>query len=237
MSSFLYLILNIFSISYPLFKTTDKRIRMFENQRIIWLSIFSVALLFIIWDSVFTIMNIWGFNSRYLTGLTLLNLPIEEVLFFFCVPYACLFIYEVTRYYDKMNRFEKYGRKINGFVIGCVLILIGFGYSNWYTSLTGILLLLLLLYHQFISDTNKSYLGQFYLAFFFITIPFLLINSILTGSFIPEEVVWYNSNEIIGFRIGTIPIEDLFYCLLLMLSVVTVYEKRMTLNNFNKNVV
>ena len=44
-----------------------------------------------------------------------------------------------------------------------------------------------------------------------ILIPFFIVNGLLTGSFIIDEIVWYNNNHNLGLRIGTIPIEDIFY--------------------------
>lgn len=224
MLTYLYLFLNIFSISYPLFKTWDERVLMRQNQKEIWFSIVIVAFVFIVWDSVFTSFGFWGFNQNYLVGLSIVNLPIEEVLFFFCIPYACVFIYEVIRYYDKNNSVQKWGKRIN---VVWLLLSVGLlitGWEKWYTFLTAILLILLLSVHQFVLTNNRAYLGRFYLAFLFILIPFLLVNGVLTGSFIPDQVVWYNESEIIGFRLYTIPVEDTFYCLLMMLSVITIYE-------------
>ncbi len=48
---------------------------------------------------------------------------------------------------------------------------------------------------------------NFWVLILFSFIPFFIINYFLTS--IP--VVWYNENEIIGLRILSIPIEDLFY--------------------------
>ena len=63
------------------------------------------------------------------------------------------------------------------------------------------------------------------MSFIFMLLPFFLINGILTGTSINNEVVWYNMNETFGFRIGTIPFEDLFYCLFMILLTVTFYER------------
>lgn len=237
MSSFLYLTLNIVSILYPLIKTWDKRVDMLKNQKQIWISTFLVALFFIIWDVLFTKAGFWGFNPEYLIGLNIVNLPIEEILFFFCIPYACVFIFEVVRYYDTRNIFENSGKWINAALIILTMSLLILGFDKWYTSVTSVLLIILLFAHQFLIKNNRQYLGRFYLSFIFILIPFLVVNGILTGSFIPEQVVWYSDMEIISIRIFTIPLEDLFYCLLMMLSIVTIYQalvnKRDSLSKIN----
>ena len=51
-------------------------------------------------------------------------------------------------------------------------------------------------------------MGRLFLSFPLILIPFLIVNGILTGSFIEDEVVWYNSSGNLGIRILTIPVED-----------------------------
>ena len=51
-----------------------------------------------------------------------------------------------------------------------------------------------------------------------ILVPFFLVNSVLTGSFIPGEVVWYNPAHFMGFRIFTVPAEDAGYAFSLILG-------------------
>ena len=111
--------------------------------------------------------------------------------------------------------------------------------------LTGLLLLLSLV--LLLSNTEKSYtfyiftklaialilalwarseaLRSFYLTFLVILIPFLLVNGILTGSFIDEEVVWYNNAETLGIRIFTIPIEDFAYAFSMILFNLLLIDK------------
>ena len=62
-------------------------------------------------------------------------------------------------------------------------------------------------------------------------IPFFLVNGILTGSFIEEQVVWYNNSENLNLRVFTIPIEDTIYAFSLILTnlVLTEYfQKKLT---------
>jgi hypothetical protein len=46
----------------------------------------------------------------------------------------------------------------------------------------------------------------------------------LTGQFTEEPIVWYSENHIVGFRLGTIPLEDLFYNYCLILPIIWIYE-------------
>jgi len=62
-------------------------------------------------------------------------------------------------------------------------------------------------------------------------IPFLIINGVLTAM----PVLIYNESEIIGIRIYTIPVEDVFYGMLLYLSVLTIYEGLKQNRDFKKN--
>ncbi len=71
---------------------------------------------------------------------------------------------------------------------------------------------------------KPKFLGKFYLSYLFILIPFVLVNGILTGTGIESPVVWYNDAENLGIRLGTIPVEDTIYGMMLILMNVTIFE-------------
>ena len=78
-------------------------------------------------------------------------------------------------------------------------------------------------------NKNLNLLSHFYLTFLVMLIPFFIVNGILTGSFVENEVVWYNNLENLNIRVFTIPIEDIIYAftlILLNLFVMTLLETK-----------
>ena len=53
-----------------------------------------------------------------------------------------------------------------------------------------------------------------------LVLSFMVVNGILTGSFISEPIVWYQDDHNLGYRLGTIPVEDSQYMMLMMLIMV-----------------
>jgi lycopene cyclase domain-containing protein len=167
-------------------------------------------------------MGVWGFNPRYVTGIKIVNLPLEEWLFFIAIPYACVFTYVSLKYIFRKDYFGKYAKQISlAFVLGLSIVAI-FNYYRIYTSVTFALTAIFILLHLYVFKSD--YLGRFYFTYMFILIPFFIVNGLLTGSFIPEEVVFYDDTQNLGIRLFTIPIEDSVYGLLLILMNVTFYE-------------
>ena len=177
---------------------------------------------FIAWDVQFTKRGIWGFNPEYLTGIKIINLPIEEWLFFICIPYACLFTYAALGYLLKPWWEERTTKSFSLLLILVLGLVAIFNFNQAYTFTTFSLMTVFLIIHQF--WLKSPYLGRFYQSYLFILIPFFLVNGVLTGSFIPEEVVWYDDRENLGLRMFTIPVEDTFYGMFLILLNVTIYE-------------
>jgi lycopene cyclase domain-containing protein len=223
MSQYLYLTLNIATISIPLLASFYKKAPFYKEWKYVLPSIIVTGLFFCIWDDVFTDLKIWGFNDRYTLGIKLGSLPLEEILFFFCIPYACLFTYFALKHLIEKDYFFLQQELISSTIILLSLIIGIYFSSKLYTTTTFILLGITLALQ--LLKLKTRYMGRFYFFFLIILIPFFIVNGILTGSFIEEEVVWYNHTENLNIRIGTIPIEDAFYGMLLLLCNVMMYEE------------
>lgn len=218
----LYLFIDLFSLLGPLLLSFDKKVAFFRYWKALFPAILIMMIIFIPWDIAKTARGVWGFNEDYILGIYIGNLPLEEWLFFICIPYACIFIYECLNAYIKKDLLQSFYKPLLT-VLSFFLIIVGIlNYEKWYPAITfpyaGVLILVLLY------GFKSGYLSRFFLAYLVTLIPFLVVNGILTGSFIDEQVVWYNPEEIFNIRIGTIPVEDTIYNLGMLTTVITWYE-------------
>jgi lycopene cyclase domain-containing protein len=217
-----YLGLDLASIFIPLIFSFNVKANFSHKWKFLWPAIAIPALLFVIWDFIFTRAGVWGFNPRYVSGIYAGPLPLEEILFFICIPYACVFTYEAVNHFQKIEPLPDGGRRISWVLIAGLLLVGLKNYDRLYTSVTFIAMAMLLGFLQLI--VKPKYLGKFYFAYIFILIPFFIVNGVLTGTGLPEPVVWYNNRENLGIRIMTIPFEDVFYGMLLILMNVSIFE-------------
>lgn len=211
----LYLYLLLGSILIPFALSFDKKLHFYTSYRYLLPSIFAVALFYILVDVFFTRNGIWGFNSFYTIQFNVLDLPIEEWLFFIVIPYASIFLHEsIVLYFPKFVLTTKTTRVISFLLFLLFTTLLISNSHKAYTLYVSLLVLGGLGWSFF--DKSKL-LNHYYLTFLIILIPFVIVNSILTGSFIEGEVVWYNNAENLGIRFLTIPVEDFGYGFTLIL--------------------
>lgn len=222
MEKYLYLILNILTISFPLIRSFEPKINYSSKWSFLFPAILFTGAFFLVWDHWFTVMGVWEFNPRYLVGIYFFQLPLEEWLFFLTVPFACVFIYEVLIYFFPKDYFLPLAKPFVYVMIPFLLGLALLHLDKWYTSVNFIVGALVLVIHFLIF--NDRFLGRFIFAYLVTLIPFMLCNGILTGGITEEPVVIYNNAENLGIRIWTIPIEDTIYCMTLLLMNVSIFE-------------
>ena len=211
----LYFWLDLLAISVPFLVSFHPRIRLYRHWKAMILALLLTLIPFITWDIYFTNKAFWGFNEHYLSGIDLLYLPIEEWLFFICIPYACVFTHvSILEINPRLVLSEKLTNRIS---LGLLLIfglLFLFNFNKAYTAVVTIFGLVIL---GWVYVKNKDLLRSFYLTFLFMLIPFFIVNGILTGTGIEGNVVWYNDDQNLGIRLGTIPAEDTIYAFSLIL--------------------
>jgi len=224
LENYLYLLVDLGCLSIPFAFSFGKKVSFYKSWKPISLAFLIVGIPFLIWDMLFTWRGVWGFNETYLSGAELFLLPIEEWLFFLCIPYACLFTYEFVRFFRKDKKDKKHQfLMLMLFIVTVSLAIISGGgvYSLSSFGLASIFTLVCLW-------KNPSWLGNFLRMFALIVIPFMISNGILTGlkfweypllnldPNVSDMIVWYNNNENLGIRIFSIPVEDIFYAFSLL---------------------
>lgn len=231
-----YLLINLLSISVPLAFSFHPRLQFYRNWHAVLPAIFATGMVFIYWDILFTRGGVWGFNPDHLLGVYFLGLPIEEWLFFICIPYACIFTYASLNTLIDRDVIAPYASQISWGLVAILGILAIANIGRIYTSITFGGTASFLLLHLLV--LKSDYIGRFYIAYLVIFLfPFLVVNGILTGSFLTEPVVWYDNQENLALRTFTIPIEDFVYGLLLFLLNVTIYERLIVSKGLKQNYV
>jgi lycopene cyclase domain-containing protein len=225
----LYLLINIFSVIVPFLFSFHPKLKFHKEWKYFFPAMLIASGIFIVWDAIFTNWAVWGFNERYITGIYFGELPLEEVLFFICIPYCCVFTYHCLNLFFDFKWNSK-TTDIVTIILSVTLLIIGFIYNHQaYTSVTFISLGFSLLVYQFILKAKS--LSKMFSIWLILLLPFLIVNGILTGTGLEEPVVWYDNAENFSIRILTIPIEDIFYGFLLFLLTVTfmdLFKSRIT---------
>ncbi|MEO5783471.1 MAG: lycopene cyclase domain-containing protein [Ginsengibacter sp.] len=218
----LYLLVDLFTVIVPLIFSFHPKLNFYKSWKAFFLANIFVSLIFIAWDILFTRLGVWGFNPDYVLGAYFFNLPVEEVLFFICIPFSCVFTYHCFNLFWGINWKSK-SQNLFVVLMSLLLFITGIYYLNkLYTAGTFISLACVLMLITFFA--NKKGLSKLTLVYPLLVIPFFIVNGILTGTGLQHPVVWYNNSHNLGIRLLTIPVEDLFYGFELVLANVVLYE-------------
>ena len=219
----LYSQILIATISIPLLLSFDKKLHFSRQWKYIFPPLLAIAICYLAVDILFTQKGIWGFNPRYHSQIVLAGLPIEEYLFFIIVPYASIFLHDsLALYFPKFQLTDQQTRWTRRALLVLCWALAFIFFRKAYTLYTTLLMIVAL--NISIFDTTRS-LNRFFATFLVIMVPFLIVNGLLTGTLIEEEVVWYNHSENINLRILTIPVEDIGYGFSLIYFTLFIREK------------
>lgn len=218
-----YLLINLLSIAIPFAFSFHPRLKFHQRWYAFWPAAILTATVFIAWDVLYTHWGVWGFSVEHLLGWDIAGLPFEEWLFFICIPYASVFTYDSMNILIGRDLFRRHSRWISWILAGALLLIAVLTWGRLYTSVTFLATSIVL--SGILIFSEAAYLGRFYLAYLVIHLfPFLVVNGILTGTFLDTPVVWYNDAENLDIRFLTIPLDDFVYGFLLYLSNVSLFE-------------
>jgi lycopene cyclase domain-containing protein len=213
-----YLLINIAIIFFPLILSFDKNLKFYKKIPHVLQSIAFVSTAYLVWDVIATKRGDWAFNPEHLIGFYILDLPIEEILFFITVPYSCIFIYETVSFYIKEKKLN-FNNKL--FLVPAILVMIlgTIFYDQNYTFTVsiyvGAFFIGAILFNESLLDSRN-----FWITILIGFIPFLIVNYFLTS--IP--VVTYNEAAFSGKRFITIPYEDFLYSFSMISLWILFYE-------------
>lgn len=222
MIKYTYLLVNIFTIIVPFIFSFHPKLKFYKTWRAFFPAVVLTGLFFILWDNYFTGLGVWGFNPQYVIGVFIGHLPLEEILFFFCIPYACVYTYHCIDLFLNKEFSLKNESILTLFFILSFIIIGGIYHQQTYTLFAFICPAILLFIAKYVLKVDWLY--KFYLIYGILLFPFLIVNGVLTGTGLENPVVWYNGEEIFGIRLLTIPLEDIFYGMAMVLMNLLIYK-------------
>lgn len=209
MIAYTYLLINFFTVIICFLASFHHKLKFNRHFAAFLLSSCMVAVFFIAWDVWFTGMKVWWFNKQYTLGIDIWGLPLEEILFFICIPFSCVFTYFCLDKFYKLS-WKPFSEQIFAVCLIFFFIILAIFTSDKiypFVTFSTCAISVFLLYFIF----KIKWLGKASTIYLLLSPGFLLVNGILTGTGLQYPIVVYNAMEIIGLRIVSIPVEDFFY--------------------------
>lgn len=219
LQNYSFLILNIVVLSIPLLANLYFKYGGLKQFFLHFLKTYSIVGVLITFLSSLIIYRAdWQFNTKFLTGMKIGNVPIEVVVFFFAIPFASIALYEFINKKYKEKRIILDNSFFYLFSFTYFFLAVVFSTYS-YTSNIFILLAVFMLSLSYFRKNNVFLTKNFYIFSVFSILGFILVAAILTST----PFVTYSNTAITGFRIGMIPFEEFFAAFLIVSVYLTVY--------------
>lgn len=215
MHNYVYLLLNLGAI-LPILLLSLLKWRGVWVKKNILASFLLISLPFVIWDFFATKTGYWSFSETYTIGLKVAGLPLEEILFFFAIPFACMYVWECFVRFQKDSKINSVLQRFltAGLSVFAAVLLV---YGGWYSRTIAILLFASVIILDRLGWLRRKRFWSFQIC---LLLLFFAFNTVLT--MLP--IVSYGSDFITGLRIGTIPLEDFAYNFVLINMSLVVYD-------------
>lgn len=209
MQAYTYLLINFLTIIICFIFSFDRRIQFNTHFSAFLKGSILVAVPFIAWDVHFTNTGVWWFNGAYTLPFRIGGLPIEEWLFFICIPFSCVFTYFCLDKFFNLNWANRFNGVLTWTIfIGCGVVAVLFN-QKIYPYATALITGGTVFYLYYIG--RATWIGKGTLVYILLLPGFFMVNGVLTGTGLESPIVNYNSDQILNMRMLTIPVEDAFY--------------------------
>ncbi|QJR20753.1 lycopene cyclase [Brevinematales bacterium NS] len=184
----------------------------------VFASVVIVGGLYIVWDMLAVKWGHWRFNNEYVGEVRWFGLPPGEWLFFVVVPYACLFVYEVSRVLFPVTEDIP--------SLWWIQLVLGFLFMvlAWVWRKQGYTLLAMgsVAFFWFLSAFFSP--GIITSSTFWIFMGFSMVAFVIfDGLYVNLPTIFYNDTAIWGMKILRIPLEDFLYNFSLLGLALVVY--------------
>jgi isorenieratene synthase len=213
-----YLLFDLFVLLGPLVLGARLGLGFDRHLRAAVVATVIAAVPWIVWDAVVTGAH-WTFDPRYVLGVQLFGLPIEELLFFLAVPLACLFTFEVLLGAAAVRP----SAPPWVYLVAAATIPLGIGVYSSGLEYTGLVLVafgsVAVLDRALRTELLRSVQGARLLG---AVAGFTLVFDLyLTW----RPVVHYEPSVQLGIHVLTIPIEDFVYGVALVYAAAVFYQR------------
>ncbi|MDD5120570.1 MAG: lycopene cyclase domain-containing protein [Candidatus Omnitrophica bacterium] len=99
-----YMLVLVCSVIFPLILSFYPPLRFWRNLKTLLLVLSILVVVFGGWDVFATWRAHWYFNPEGVSGARLINLPIEEWLFFIVIPFCCIFTWEALKFIKEKRK-------------------------------------------------------------------------------------------------------------------------------------
>ena len=93
-----YMMVLVFAGAVPFLLSFFPPLKIYRNAKALFFTISLILLLFGSWDVFAVRRSHWYFDTYGVWDFRIINLPLEEVLFFVVIPFCCIFTWEATLY-------------------------------------------------------------------------------------------------------------------------------------------
>jgi lycopene cyclase domain-containing protein len=73
-------------------------LNFYRNLKRLFYTIALIVIIFGLWDVFAVLRGHWSFDPNGVWPLRIINLPLEEWLFFIIIPFCCIFTWEALNY-------------------------------------------------------------------------------------------------------------------------------------------